>query len=201
MAAVRLYNITVGAAPVPFVWFRVAKAGTRSTFNALRAAKLEFEIENGFRMRVPPDAWPDHLRFTFVRDPNARLVSAWRDKIVRGGAGSGIKDAALLEELAEFGRFVDWVLSQDPERINIHFRPQSMLVPRNVDFIGRVESFDADFQHLFGRLGLGDLPEVPHHNRSTWANLPDPVVAPTQREGLNRYFSDDFRRFGYAIRR
>jgi hypothetical protein len=201
VVAARLYNITVGTGPVPFLWFRVAKAGTRSTFNALRAWNPDFEIENGFRMRVPPQAWPDHLRFTFVRDPYARFVSAWRDKIVRGRPGSGIREPALLETLSDFDRFVDWVLAQDPERINVHFRPQTMLVPDNVDFIGRVESFDADLRHLFGRLGLGDLPEVPHQNRSTWGKRPDPVLTPDRLEGFNRYFGDDFRRFGYAVRK
>lgn len=195
-----LYNITVGAAPAPFLWFRVAKAGTRSTFAALHALGLDFEIENGFRMRVPPHAWTDHLRFTFVRDPYARIVSAWRDKIILRRKGSGINDQVLYEQLSDFGNFVEWVLSQDKERINPHFRPQTILVPENVDFIGRLESFDADLRHLFGRLGLGDLPKAPHHNRSNRAKRPEPTMSPSALQGINAYFRDDFRRFGYAIR-
>lgn len=193
------YSITVGSAPSPFVWFRVAKAGTRSTLKALRDSKAVFEIENGYKLPVRAQDYPGYFRFTFVRNPYSRLLSAWRDKVLKPDAAIPARDPELGAELSDFARFVEWICDQDPAQINIHFRPQARLVPPEIDFVGRMETFEADLRNVFDRIHLGNLENVPHGNRTAKANRVEPEVTPSIQGAITKYYEDDFRRFGYTM--
>ena len=75
------FNFTIGCLPVKFVWFRVAKCGTRSTLKLLRQHVTEFQIEQGFNRFYPRKKLLDYTKFSVVRNPYTRIVSAWNDKI------------------------------------------------------------------------------------------------------------------------
>ena len=66
---------------------------------------------------------PSISSFSFVRDPYARIVSGWHDKIVNRGPGGGNLKPDEREKLLNFGDFVHWVSQQDPVSINKHYRP------------------------------------------------------------------------------
>lgn len=200
MSAAKRYNVTIGRYPSRFVWFRVAKVGTRSILAALKPRVTEFEIEQGYSTLYRPNQYSNHYKFAFVRSPYSRVVSGWADKIVRGTQGGGVKDPDLRERLKNFPYFIDWLTSQDASKTNIHFRPQSLLVPCEVDFIGRMERFETDLCLIFRHIGLGDLDAVPRHN----ASGPTPRVlkdaSPVSIRKITEFYKSDFERFGYALR-
>ena len=200
MSNPKLYHLTIGRTPAPFVWFRVAKVGTRSILAALKPRVTEFEVEQGFSVPFRPRRYSEHFKFAFVRNPYARVVSGWADKIVNGAQGGGVKDPDLRDRLKDFSYFIDWLTSQEPEETNIHFRPQCLLMPNEVDYIGRMERFDTDLRLIFQRIGLGDLETVPRHNASGKSPQVLKNAPPALIHKVTEFYRRDFERFGYAPR-
>lgn len=105
---------------------------------------------------------PSVLRFSFVRDPVARLVSAYADKLA-GGAGSSRMAEKLWKHM---GLADDCVLTQeafaeacidDPEVLHLdqHWHPQRKQLAFDIidyGFLGAQERFDADFARVLARL-------------------------------------------------
>jgi hypothetical protein len=116
---------------------------------------------------------PDWLRFTFVRNPYARLYSAYKSKIgntweqeydwlralireafdypVRGGVRAG---------MVTFDDFVRFVTGSDDPRVATdgHLAPQTAILEQDCipyDVVGRFESFQSDFAAILSRLGGG----------------------------------------------
>lgn len=113
----------------------------------------------------------DYFKFTFVRHPLRRLVSAYLDKVVNGKspahelicAGqrnlsrqsqlSWQKPQLDLERGLTFREFVGALQQADPDGLDVHFRTQDRLLRGlNFNFIGQIERLPQDFevvqQHL-----------------------------------------------------
>ena len=119
-----------------------------------------------------------YFKFSFVRHPLSRLVSAYLDKVVwakstarrvirnrqfrnghltwRQAAQWFRRNAGFdAERSLTFREFVNQLCREDPERMNPHFRSQARLL-RGIplDFIGRVENSEADFAYVQDHLGI-----------------------------------------------
>jgi len=117
---------------------------------------------------------PAYFKFTFVRHPLRRLVSAYLDKVVnakrpahelilRGQANAGCSpstrrrwwqkppiDAARSLTFREFVRALQ---AADPESLDIHFRAQHRLLRGlRFDFVGKLENLPQDFSAVQQRL-------------------------------------------------
>lgn len=193
------FNFTIGCVPVKFVWFRVAKCGTRSTLKLLRQHVTEFQIEQGFNRCYPRKKLLDYTKFSVVRNPYTRIVSAWNDKIRLDNPSGLCLTEGQKTKLQDFDYFVEWLVDQPKRTANIHLRPQSLLVPNDVHEIGHIENFDHDLCRILKRAGFPDIKEVPHIN--AW-----PAPKETHQFNarilklLNDYFESDFERFGYKMR-
>ena len=161
---------------------------------------------------------PRTLRFSFVRNPYARLVSAWADKY-RGRplvAGDDFVDQYLAyrradgrppvrgsDETLSFADFVAFACATADARLNAHWAVQDDMVTMPgiaLDFIGKVETFGRDFarviDHIDPRRQSG-LALAPHHNISAhaaWQRYYDDALAAR----VHRAYERDFDRFGYA---
>lgn len=193
------FNFTIGCVPVKFVWFRVAKCGTRSTLKLLRQHVTEFQIEQGFNRCYPRKKLLDYTKFSVVRNPYTRIVSAWNDKIRLDNPSGLCLTEGQKTKLQDFDYFVEWLVDQPKRTANIHLRPQSLLVPNDVHEIGHIENFDHDLYRILKRAGFPGIKEVPHIN--AW-----PAPKETHQFNarilklLNDYFESDFERFGYKMR-
>ncbi|MBT3192313.1 MAG: sulfotransferase family protein [Verrucomicrobia bacterium] len=161
-------------------------------------------------------ASPDWFRFAFVRNPYDRILSAYKSKLGNPNdtqyewlraevrATFGYPDREGLPPTVAFRDFVRY-LSGRPEHAwhDGHFNAQTDILAEHLityDFIGRFESFQADFGKVLTRMGADqeaiDMKKVVR-NPSNWTPAPwayDPELAETVCE----LYRSDFERFGYA---
>ena len=113
--------------------------------------------------RVYPDKFDKYFKFTLVRNPYSRLVSAYF-YLSRGGGRGNSYDTEIFKKHFEhrekdFVSFCRNSLSEELIEDVVHFQPQyKFLCDDNmnilVDFIGRQENFVKDAQKIFEKIGL-----------------------------------------------
>ncbi|WP_161596934.1 sulfotransferase family protein [Rhizobium glycinendophyticum] len=133
------------------------------------------------------------FKFTFVRNPYTRVLSAYLDKVKTG------KKMPPLPDFYSFCQYLD----RGGLHANAHWAPQSslLLIPlHRFDFIGRMETLSQDMSVVGRRLGFravdGNVRAGP---KSTNA---DKLLAEHLDDGsrliLNRLYAEDFDAFGYT---
>jgi hypothetical protein len=113
----------------------------------------------------------EYYKFTFVRNPWARLVSAYFF-LKQGGLSHHPWDKkfsdAVLSQYDSFGSFVKGWLNHNNVYKYIHFFPQSYFICNRqrqsmCDFIGRFENVERDFHIICQELCLDSA--LPHYNK------------------------------------
>lgn len=152
-------------------------------------------------------ASPAFFRFTYVRNPFSRTLSAYLDKIV---ADEGERERLLpmlglsASDRPSFLTFLKAVDAQRDGWRDIHWTTQKRLVQlNNVDysFIGRFESFRDTFPALIQQLGIPaeHLSDTrPAHTTDASARIAE-FVGDDERELILSIYESDFRAFGYGL--
>lgn len=149
------YNITISHEK-KFIWFRVAKVGTRTIFDMFDQAKVNLDADQAMFCRYPVGFYEDYFMFGFVRNPWDRVVSCWIDKIVNTNYYKFSNEQ--LERMQAFDAFVDFVEGLDISACDQHLRLQSKLIDLNsVNFVGRFERFEESLSEVSDIIGLGNI--------------------------------------------
>lgn len=148
----------------------------------------------------------DVFKLTFVRDPYARVLSAFADKILRRRQQSrGFYawrggDDGSAPAFMEFLRYLeDGGLLVDP-----HWTPQVhlMLLPLAAfDFIGRVERLEADLGQVMARV-FPDAPPAPANRagpRTDSSRRLAEAYTPEALALVARLYAEDFAALGYPV--
>jgi hypothetical protein len=191
----RPYNLTISHAR-RFIWFRVAKVGTRTVLGHLESNDVGLDVSHAMRMRYPVEAMGDYYKFGFVRHPLDRFVSAWRDKVVDNNYYRFDPDE--LARMQRLEAFAEWTAGHDladVTTVDQHLVLQSRAIDlTQVDHLGRMESFAEDFATVCRRLGL---PEIVTESRNRSAAAVPPAVSDEVRERVRDLYRLDFQVLGY----
>ena len=109
------------------------------------------------------------FRFSFVRDPIARVQSAYLDKIAntkrknvwRIRVHQAMRVEAHPRWVPTFEQFIAALEQQEPRRMDPHWRPQHLNLMHGLveyDFIGRLENFEADLERVREATGMPVIP-------------------------------------------
>jgi Sulfotransferase family len=157
------------------------------------------------------------LRFSFVRNPYARLVSAWADKYrdkpliagdlftdkyreYRASIGRPLPDRP--NETMSFAQFVEFAIATADRHVDVHWQLQNEFLAMpgfKLDFIGKVETFRDDFSRVLDHVGAGDklreVVAVPLHRSQhrPWQDYYTKSLA----DRVHRAYESDFDAFGY----
>jgi hypothetical protein len=171
-------------------------------------------IDTLFRLATNPDV----LRFSFVRNPYARVVSCWADKFAdKPLIGGDVFIEAYLairreidadlpagpDRTLSFAEFAAFAAATATARHDIHLQAQDDILRMpgiELDMIGKVETFDADFVRVLDYVNASDAIRrdaaiainKSHHN--DWPTYYTPDLA----DRIYRAYECDFDRFGYA---
>ncbi|HWJ81146.1 MAG TPA: sulfotransferase family 2 domain-containing protein [Nocardioides sp.] len=153
--------------------------------------------------------------FGFVRNPWDRMVS-WHQMIVRMDEAAKKEDqyaehvrrrlernAFWAEAAAEFPRFEDFIL-RGPDRFPRMRVPQIDYLTagdRRADFIGRQESFDADFAAVCEKIGLPPFEPVPRNVDKSERPHYSTFYTDEMRDRIAELFAADIEEFGYTFER
>ena len=165
---------------------------------------------------------PNCVRFTTVREPASRTVSAFM--MFFSGAGADVfkeegrdKKAAKREAgmwalgydpksdvNRNFDVFLEYVaqcFESGPEHVNVHWKPQTLSIALDhirYSHIGRVETLKQDLQivdELVGYSLFGDRRELPSVNRARSQSGFEPTIE--QRRKIRQLYALDYEAFGY----
>ncbi len=159
-----------------------------------------------FELAFPKSQLASLFKFTFVRNPWDRLVSAWTF-LREGGLNDQDKEwfSRHIVQFPDFESFVvNWLARQNVARTYAHFQPQMVFVRNGrgnveMDFVGRFESLVCDFERL-SRL-LGCTATLQSHNRTPRREASSYRDYYTARsaEVVAQVYRDDIRSFGYEF--
>lgn len=191
------YNLTISHQH-RFVWFRVAKVATRTILGHLTTHQVPLDVHHAMRLRYPTALFDDYFKFAFVRHPLGRFVSAWRNKVVDHNY-FGFDDETLAR-MQRIEAFAHWTADQDLadlKKADHHLALQSRLVDLSqVDYLGRLESFDPDFAEVCGRIGVPASVPV-RLNQSTPHDIDQGSASDELTSVIARIYRRDFQVFGY----
>jgi len=182
-----------------FVWYRVAKVGTRTIFNALKQTKAVLSVKHAHDVCIPTGHFDDYFKFAFVRNPFDRLVSCWLNK-VRGRKMPrfGVNKKAW-EEMQEFAGFISFIEGLDLTTCDEHLRLQSSMIDLSaVDYIGRMESFSADAAEVFEIIGV-EVPSLESRNVTKSRVGYKEYYSAKDVERVHELYKKDCQIFGYSF--
>ena len=172
------------------LWFRTYKVASRSIDDSLRDESKPGQYIYGSQMSYSPRLFRKYFKFAFVRNPETRFISAWKDKVMKQNYFNF--EDTKHEEMKDFDQFLSWVEQLNIDRCDEHLRSQNSLIDLNhIDFIGRFEHFNHDFQQLTDRIGLKDQ-SAKHLNKSPKQEL---SLTHTQRLRIYKIYEKDFQIF------
>ena len=192
------YNITVSDEK-KFVWFRVAKVGTRTIFDIFDRGGLTLSADSPHGCHYPYSLYKDYFAFGFVRNPWDRLVSCWRNKVVDSKINHFELSEQDLAEVQDFGKFIEYIGRLDLTQGDPHIRLQSTLIDLNrVDFLGRFETFEEDLKLVMQKLNLDHI-KVSTKNASTSRKPYQDYYDDALKKRVAEIYHRDIKLFGYKF--
>jgi len=190
------YNITI-CHEKKFIWFRVAKVGTRTIFNLLKSSKVYLDAEHPFKCYYPKSRYDDYFKFAFVRNPYDRLVSCWKNKVVDSNHFRFSEQQLIW--MQDFGNFVEFLQTQNVEKTDPHIRLQSKLIDLNsIDYIGRYENFEKDLSPVLKNLDI-DFDQIPRMNLSNNKRPYKSYYTENLKAKVAQIYRKDLNLFSYAF--
>lgn len=149
-----------------------------------------FQIEQKIKNHYHLD---DLFKFTFVRNPWARIFSFYQHKVRR-------RDADSLQSNGEPKEFNQFLATSN----NLLLQAQTWwMVDQNgdeqIDFIGKTENLEQDFNTICQKIGFNNPPGVKLLNTSTDSKNYKQAYNLRSKLLIEHYYKAEIERFGYTF--
>ena len=184
------------------VFIHIPKAAGTSVLRALSGSKKHIQRDHCSAFNfISADKYrfDRSFKFAFVREPIDRLQSVHR-YLLSGGNGTNNKrlSSEIQEYYSEFDQFVMNYLDEMRLHTEVLFRPQFSFLCNEryevlVDYIGKYETINIDFDHIKNRLNLKN--SLPLSNVSSVES--NDVVSSQAVGKIRELYAKDFELFDY----
>ena len=187
------------------IFIHIPKCAGNSISKSLFATSTTHRTALDYQLIYSPKEYKVRFKFTFVRNPWDRLVSAYY--FLKGGGLNQQDMAWSNQHLSKFNTFdsfvCQWVNKNNVRTGWVHFRPQYLFIcnaltkSSQIDFIGRYESLNRDFQYVARRLSI---PAELVHLNAARAIRPayHTFYTPKTWQIVAKAYSEDIQLFGYG---
>jgi len=153
------------------LFIHVPKSAGRSIVRGLFDVKSVEHAPADWYQQLDPERFERYFKFTFVRNPWDRAVSAYT-YLKNGGSAASPEDARWAQFVNRFSCFDEFVsnwMNEDNIMRNALFTPHhkfldDMFGQPCMDFVGRFENLEQDFAHIAEKLKVPG--QLPHLNKS-----------------------------------
>ena len=185
------------------LFIHVPKSAGRSVVRGLFDVKSVEHAPADWYQRLDPDKYESYFKFTIVRNPWDRAVSAY-SYLAGGGSAASVDDrywSQFIRQFSSFDEFVCQWMSEENIGRNALFTPQLIYLQdrfgqMSMDFVGRFESLEQDFQEIASKLNIKAT--LPHLNQSR-GNDYQTYYTQRSRDIITRLYAQDIEAFGYAF--
>jgi len=174
-------------------------AGTTITNELRKNAKCLGLNEKGWRKHKD-----NSFIFCFVRNPYARILSTYKDKVLNKAENKNYKWDGLIKNInlkgISFEEFVKIICKIPDKCSDIHFQSISYLqdlLKIKPDFIGKVETFEEDWNKINKLLGLRSAKELGRRNQTEEFKKNGEFYNSKLKKLIYERYKEDFIRFGY----
>jgi chondroitin 4-sulfotransferase 11 len=182
---------------INWVFIHINKTGGSSIHSALGFNSFHHKTCLEHMAEIDEETWKASFKFTFVRNPWDRAVSQFHWRMKTNQSNMGKKKIS----------FSEWLVQTFVSRNPSFYDNQKMFLPQvdwisdqsgdiAIDFIGRFETIEKDFQHVCRKLGINaNLPHLKrterHHYRFFYDELTKNIIRKT--------FQRDIAHFNYSF--
>lgn len=203
--------------PQRFIYFRIPKAANTTVVASLMASQGidtsdPIAVERYKRGPVKASLLAreevetmvaDFFKFTIVRNPYTRILSAYLDRVVRNKAESLVVRNTLgipSPDPVSFVQFLDFLEFRGGLQADPHWARQTDLLglpPRMLDRVGRFERLQDDLPDIMGTVFGTDAQTTTVSPHATRANELAKVQSAETLARVYRLYEPDFDAFGY----
>ena len=141
--------------------------------------------------------YDSYFKFAFVRNPYDRLVSCWNNKSSERAYKRRPDGPFGIARNTTFSEFVHMVEEDRISFNNSHVIPQVHIVPEGIDFIGRFENIQEDFNTVCDKVGTAQR-ILPHKHKNKHEHYTEYYNDETIEIVTNLY-KEDLEVFGYEF--
>jgi hypothetical protein len=186
-----------------FIFVHIPKCAGTSIRESLGYDAGGHRTISGYRTMLSPELYRCCFKFTFVRNPWDRLVSAFfflKNKDMKSNHRWAKENISEFETFDAFAR--KWVTRENVWK-NSHFRPQFHFICMGsrrpaVDFIGYYENLADDFSLICERLRINTALREENRNALRGRNYKEYYTDETQRIVAEAY-AEDIEMLGYSF--
>ena len=179
-----------------YVFIHVPKTGGISIHHLLKTEPAEMN-HNGLSVHKFDE---DYFKFMFVRNPWDRFVSCYNYFLKNGrNTLEDQKTGKLVQKYKTFQEFsinLPQIINQ-VKSINPHFNQQIHWLEEGIDFIGRFENIQQDFDTICDKIGIPQQ-KLPHKNKSKHKHYTEYYDDETKSIVAETY-AKDIEHFGYKF--
>lgn len=185
------------------IFIHIPKTAGTSVLKILMGKKIRRDhLSYRVYQKAQSKIFNNYFKFCFVRNPYARLVSAFEYLKNGGNQNSDLYFKELIENhYPTFEEFVLDFLNKDNVNTILLLRPQYLFVCDEkfeimVDFCGRFENIEKDINVVFNEIGISkNLEKI---NASNKKNFQLYYLNDKVKEKVYELYSKDFELFNYS---
>lgn len=185
------------------LFIHVPKSAGRSIVRGLFDVKSVEHAPAEWYQRLDREKFEQYFKFTFVRNPWDRAVSAYT-YLKNGGSAASEDDrhwSRFVNEYDSFDEFVCQWMTADNIMRNALFTPQTLFLQDEygrmaMDFVGRFEHLEHDFARIAEQLKVQAT--LPHINQSRQTPY-ESFYSESSRDIIAELYAGDIAAFGYSF--